>query len=105
MDIGTSYELLDILAIDIQACQLTVIELKPAPSTTALAQAKRYAMILEQQDSETRPFFTQLGAAMAQLYGCDDLPAELVPEQVRVLAAWPAVSGSERFKVVGDGVL
>jgi hypothetical protein len=90
MALGASGEVLDLLAVDVETRGLVVIEMKAKRDQSAVTQASRYAEILRQHDPTTRPFFQHLGAAMAQLYGCSDIPKVFERGLVTAIAAWPS---------------
>jgi hypothetical protein len=93
MALGARGEILDLLAVDVETAGLVVIELKAERDQSAVTQASHYAEILRRHDPTTRPFFQRLGAAMAQLYGCADVPKAFKRGLVTAIAAWP---GTER---------
>lgn len=99
MALGATGEVLDLLAVDVETRGLVVIEIKSKRDQGAVTQASRYAAILRQHDPTTRPFFQHLGAAMAQLYGCSDLPKVFERGLVTAIAAWPSTDPA-KYEIV-----
>ena len=56
-------------------------------------QASEYAAHIRANAEAYTPFFSSMAAAMAELYGCTDMPATVDAGAAVAMAAWPADSG------------
>jgi hypothetical protein len=99
VDIDGRSKTLDVVAADIATGGLVVIELKSKFDPKAPQQVAAYVAHLREHADAYGPFFGALGTAMAQLYGCPDMPASLDGTLVTGLVAWPSEAGL-RFATV-----
>ncbi len=93
IDIGGRAKVVDVVAVDRDTGNLVVIELKTKPDKKAKLLASEYAKHIQQHADAYGPFFSAMAAAMAELYGCTDMPATVNAGTVVAMAAWPADSG------------
>jgi len=93
IDIAGRAKVVDVVAVDRETSKLVVIELKTKPDKKAKVQASEYAAHIRANAEAYTPFFSSMAAAMAELYGCTDMPATVDAGAAVAMAAWPADSG------------
>lgn len=98
IDLGGTGRPLDLIAADVTARSLVVVELKAAADRSAVNQVSEYVAAMRAWSPETTEFFSALGRAMAAVYGCADMPDALETGLVSAIAAWPRGDGG--FEVV-----
>ena len=97
IDFGKTGRLLDVVAVDLETGALVVIELKAKSDTTAKATVSAYAAYVREHADAFGPYFSAMATAMAELYGCRDMPSSVDAARVTGLAAWPA---GDSFKII-----
>jgi hypothetical protein len=101
---------LDLLALDMEAGQLAVIELKhrSEDAAAALPQATRYVQLLLEHAAQLLPFFAALADAMARIYGAPwgTRPVSLSTSSIGRAELWSAdgLRTSTRVRVDPAGV-
>ena len=94
IDLGGRGCPLDLICADVESGALVVVELKPEPDRAAIAQTRRYVDAIRAWEPEAFNVFSELAAAMAAVYGCDDMPPTFGASTVSGLAAWPIGAGA-----------
>ena len=93
VEIDGRAKMIDVVAADRDTGSLVVVELKAKPDKKAKLQAAEYVTHVRQHADAYGPFFSAMGAAMAELYSCPDMPEVLDAHSVTGLAAWPGDNG------------
>jgi hypothetical protein len=93
IDIGGRAKVVDVIAVDRDTGNLVVIELKTKPDKKAKVLASEYARHIREHADAYGPFFSSMAAAMAELYGCTDMPAVVNAHATAAMAAWPSETG------------
>lgn len=85
----------DLIAVDLVARRLVIIELKAAPDPSAFGQVNRYVDYFNRHSDELFPFFAGVARAMGSLYSCPELCSiDELSGTVTGLVCWPDASGS-----------